>query len=377
VLARLHFVVRVTPGRSIPPVDPGELEGRLAAAIRSWADDFSDALVTQAGEEDAARLLRQYPDPFPEAYKEDFPARTAVADLRRIDALDNSGGLSMGLYTPYDAAPGERRFKIFRNGPISLSEVLPTLQRMGVEVVDERPYQITAADGRLSWVYDFGLRYDPSGEVGPDSVKELFQAAFEAVWSGAAESDGFNALVLRAGLSWRQAMVLRAYAKYLRQAGSTFSQEYIEQALLSNVPIARLLVRLFEARLHPAYATARDDVMDGMLEELHGALDGVAEPRPGPHPALLPAPSSGAPCGTNYFQDGDDGKPKPYVSFKLDPQRIPTFRSRGRSSRSGSTHRASRRAPALRRGGRVAACAGPIAGGLPDRGARASSRRRA
>jgi glutamate dehydrogenase len=147
---------------------------------------------------------------------------------------------------------------------------------MGVEVVDERPYQITAADGRLSWVYDFGLRYDPSGEVGPDSVKELFQAAFEAVWSGAAESDGFNALVLRAGLSWRQAMVLRAYAKYLRQAGSTFSQEYIEQALLSNVPIARLLVRLFEARLHPAYATARDDVMDGMLEELNGALEGVA-----------------------------------------------------------------------------------------------------
>jgi glutamate dehydrogenase len=310
------------PGTLIPAVDPGELEAKLADAIRSWADDFSDALVVQAGEEDAARLQRSYPDPFPEAYKEDFPARTGVADLRRIDALDPSGGLAMSLYTPYDAAPGERRFKIFRNGPISLSEVLPTLQRMGVEVVDERPYQITAADGRLSWVYDFGLRYDPSGEVGPDSVKELFQAAFEAVWSGAAESDGFNALVLRAGLSWRQAMVLRAYAKYLRQAGSTFSQEYIEQALLSNVPIARLLVRLFEARLHPAYATARDDVMDGMLEELNGALEGVASLD---QDRILRSFLTliQATLRHQLLPGRRRRQAQAYVSFKLDPQRIP------------------------------------------------------
>ncbi|MCZ9343572.1 NAD-glutamate dehydrogenase, partial [Streptomyces sp. TRM76130] len=84
-----------------------------------------------------------------------------------------------------------------------------------------------------------------------DDTRERFQDAFAAAWNGKAENDGFNALVLGAGLTWRQAMVLRAYAKYLRQAGSTFSQDYMEDTLRNNVHTTRLLVSLFEARMSP------------------------------------------------------------------------------------------------------------------------------
>ncbi len=322
VLARLHFVVRVAQGRTIVPVDPARLEARLADATRSWNDVLTEALTAVVGDIEATRLLRTYPDAFPEAYKEDFPAEAGVTDLRRVDALDPGGALSMDLYAPPDGEPAEHRFKIYRAAPVSLAEVLPVLQRMGVEVIDERPYELTDVSGHSRWIYDFGLRYEGARGVDEEGLAQLFQEAFEAVWSGIAESDGFNALVLRAALSWRQAMVLRALAKYLRQGGATFSQDYIEAALLSNVDIARLLVRLFEARLHPAFDDAREDVSDALLEEISAALDDVASLD---QDRILRAFLAviRATLRTNYFQAGDDGRPKRYVSFKLDPKQIP------------------------------------------------------
>jgi glutamate dehydrogenase len=332
VLARLHCVVRMPPGQPLPAVDAAEIEQRLVEATRSWSDDFADALIEQCGEESAARLLRKYGDAFPEAYKEDFPARTAVADIRRVEELtDDDGSLGMNLYEPYGAPPGNRRFKLYRKGQhISLTEVLPVLQHMGVEVVDERPYSLQARDGVATWIYDFGLRYSgPPQTTSAADLKERFQDAFAAAWRGDAEIDGFNALVLRAGLDWRQVMMLRAFAKYLRQAGSTFSQAYIERALVSNVPIARLLVRLFEARHDPDRHDKGPEVaeatVEGLVEEIRSALDEVASLD---QDRILRSYLSLilATLRTNYFQivgEGDAARPKPYLSIKFDPHAIP------------------------------------------------------
>ncbi len=323
VLARLHFVVRTDPGSKVAEIDPVEVEARLVAATRSWDDDFLDALMDTCGEEEAARLADAYAAAFPEAYKEDLPATAAVDDLLRLEKLTSDGDIDLSLYIPEGAGPGDRRLKLFHVGtPVSLSVVLPRLQRMGVEVVDERPYEIDRASGPRAWVYDFGLRYEPSGELPVEDARTLFQDAFAAVWAGNAESDGFNALVLRAGLTWRQAMVLRAYSKYLRQGGSTFSQDYIEECLVSNVHIARLLVRLFEARFHPSHQEAAEDLTDVLLEEVHGALDAVASLD---QDRILRSILGliRATLRTSYFQLAANGSPKPYVAFKLDPQKVP------------------------------------------------------
>ncbi len=319
VLARLHYVVRVPKGSTVPDVDADELELRLSEATRAWADDFADALVDQCGEEDAAHLGKLYGVAFPEAYKEDFPARTAVADLRHLRELEQHE-VALNLYHPFGAPSGERRFKIYRAGPpVSLSQVLPALQAMGVEVVDERPYEIQPAGGGQQWVYDFGLRYDAS--VDSPDLKARFEDSFAAAWAGRAESDGFNALVLRGGLTWRQASVLRAYAKYLRQTGSTFSQEYVERSLAANLPITRLLLRLFEARFDPESAGERDELADALTEEIGGALDAVASLD---QDRILRSFLGlvRATLRTNYFQPGPDGRPKPYLSFKLDSARV-------------------------------------------------------
>ncbi|MEW1657102.1 MULTISPECIES: NAD-glutamate dehydrogenase [unclassified Streptomyces] len=326
VLSRLHFLIRVEPGTRLPELtdaDVDRIEARLVEAARSWADGFAEALTAEVGEERAAELLRRYAHSFPEGYKADNSPRAAVADLTHLEKLTEEPGrdFSVSLYEPVNAGPGERRFKIYRRGePVSLSKVLPGLNRLGVEVVDERPHELRRADATLAWIYDFGLRM-PEHVSGDDS-RERFQDAFTAVWTGAAESDNFNKLVLRAGLDWRQAMVLRAYAKYLRQAGSTFSQTYMEDTLSNNVHTTRLLVSLFEARMSPERQRAGTELIDGLLEELDGALDQVAsldEDR------ILRAFLTviKATLRTNHYQKDSAGNRHRYLSMKLDPQAIP------------------------------------------------------
>ncbi|MEV0487558.1 NAD-glutamate dehydrogenase [Streptomyces sp. NPDC050508] len=330
ILSRLHFVVRVPQGTELPELsdaDKDRIEARLVEAARSWADGFGEALNAECGEERAAELLRSYGNAFPEGYKADHTPRAAVADLVHLEQLTEEQAFALSLYEPVGAAPDERRFKIYRKGAsVSLSAVLPVLSRLGVEVVDERPYELRCSNRTTAWIYDFGLRMPKSqngnGDYLGDDGRERFQEAFAATWTGQAENDGFNALVLSAGLNWRQAMVLRAYAKYLRQAGSTFSQDYMEDTLRNNVHTTRLLVSLFEARMSPDRQRAGREIVDALLEEVDAALDQVAsldEDR------ILRSFLTviKATLRTNFFQEALGGHAHAYVSMKFDPQAIP------------------------------------------------------
>jgi glutamate dehydrogenase len=318
--ARVHFVVHMAKGKTIPDVDIADLERRLTEASRSWRDDFTSAVIAEYGEEVGAVLARRYVDSWPEAYKEDFSARTASGDLGRLEGIAGDEGLDLSLYQDLDASRGEARLKVFRVGPpLSLSEVLPMLSSMGVEVVDERPYELVGLK-RQCFVYEFGLRY---GRELPANSRDLFQAALRAVWDGLNETDGFNTLVLGAGLTWRQATVLRAYAKYMRQGNSPFALDYIEDALADNIDITRLLVQLFEARFDPALE-GREEQAQKIEQRITRALDEVASLD---HDRILRSYLSHvkATLRTNYFRPADAGGTavRPYLSFKLEPSDIP------------------------------------------------------
>jgi glutamate dehydrogenase len=328
--ARVHFVVHLRKGEEVPDVDTADLERRLTEASRSWRDDFLTAVISEYGEEVGTVLGRRYAGSFPEAYKEDFSARTAAVDLGRLESLidtrfgDGVGGheaIGLSLYEPLDAGRGEARLKVYRVGPpLSLSQVLPALSSMGVEVVDERPYMLEGLE-RSSIIYEFGLRYADSLPAG---TRELFQDALRAVWDGENEIDGFNGLVLGAGLTWRQASMLRAYAKYMRQGNSPFAQDYIEDALRINVDITRLLVSLFEARFDPALHDA-DHAEEARIEAtIARSLDDVASLD---HDRILRSYLTHikATLRTNYFRsnDADSTRPRGYLSLKLEPSAIP------------------------------------------------------
>jgi glutamate dehydrogenase len=325
VLTRIHFVIRVKPGTNLGDVDAERIERQLAAAVRTWEDGFAELLTETVGPDRADALLRDYSSSFPEGYKADFPPENAVKDVCHLEAIhaDDTTDSSLAVYRRPGTAPEECRLKIFRVGrAISLGEVLPILQRFGVEVLDEHPYELSRACGDSAWVYDFGLRVADPESLRDETARERFTAAFAAAWSRLTENDGFNALVVNAGLNWRQVTVLRAYAKYLRQGGTPFSQSYIEQVLGRNTTLARLLVKLFEASFDPARAAAREELMDGLNEEAEGALDAVASLDEDRILRSLRAVIK-ATLRTNFFQRAADGSIKPYLSFKIDAASVP------------------------------------------------------
>jgi glutamate dehydrogenase len=338
-LARLHVVVHGKPGRPLPDVDAATLERQLAAAVRSWDDDLAEEAGRRLGERGARELLAGWLPAIPEAYKADVTATDALTDLTRLLALPAVDGVSFDLAEPPagagPAAPAGpvTRLKVYRSGaPITLTDVLPRLQHMGVEVVDEHPHEFTAPGlAQRYWLYDFGLRRQAVGPAdGPrrqPPADGLFEDALAALWRGQIEDDGFNALVLDAHLTWRQVVILRAYAKYLRQAGVTFSQRYIERVLAANVAVTRLLVRLFESRFDPDRQPGEAERSEAIAEEIRGQLDEVAILD---HDRILRSYLGLilATLRTSYFQGhhgwhtGAAAGP-PYLVVKLDAGRIP------------------------------------------------------
>ena len=322
VLARLHFVVYTPPGE-LPDHDIEEIEERLAETVRSWQDNLYDALIEHFGEEHGTRLFHRYAEAFPPGYRAGFLVRTAVADIRKIEELGSEDDIRLSLYHPLEEPEGFLGFKLFRAGDqISLSNVLPILENMGVEVVDERPHEIESAGSPPVWIYDFGLTQEEQGELQTGEVKEIFQDAFARMWNGTVENDRFNRLVLLARLTWREITILRAYCKYLRQTGTTFSQAYMEDTLSASPHVARLLVELFEARFDPDRPGSSEEEADRLTLQVEEALEEVVsldEDR------ILRSFLNVilATVRTNYFQNGPNGEPKPYLSFKLDPSRVP------------------------------------------------------
>jgi glutamate dehydrogenase len=322
VLARLHVVVH-TDEVAPSDFDVDAIEALLAEATRAWSDDLHDVLIEQLGEERGADLYPRYGDAFPPAYRDDFAPHGALADIERIERLDPDGDLDVSLYLPLESPAGHLAFKLLRSGqPILLSDVLPLLENMGARVIDERPFEVRPVGRAPVWIYDFGLDFGAGVEVQADRVRRIFEDAFAEAWRGALENDGFNRLVLGAELTWREVALLRAIAKYLRQCGSTFSQTYMEEALAGNPDIARVLVELFRLRFEPPGGEGTDAKVHGLIREIEDRLDAIASLDEDRILRSFLSVIRGM-LRTNYFQTAEDGKPKPYLSFKLDPSGIP------------------------------------------------------
>jgi glutamate dehydrogenase len=376
-IAKLHVVLRAERGDHLSDADPASLEREIAAAVRSWDDDLAVEAARALGAQRGRELVNQLGGAVPATYKADVPASAAITDFVRILRLRESGRdvdfelWESETYTggvPIEDSEADGRRRVWRltiysaGGPITLTDVLPRLQHIGVDVVDEHPYEFPArpvAQGPAGggpagqgpagrgpagqgpagqgpagqgilpfWIYDFGLRRTAAREADSGSrdlmaerlTREQLESALAALWDGRIADDGFNALVLDAQLTWQQVVMLRGYARYLRQANISFSQEYIARALRSNPSITRLLVRLFESRFDPAKQAGEAERSEAITEEINGALDGVAsldEDRILRSYLGLIA----ATLRTNYYSTAFG--PVPYLLVKMNAREVP------------------------------------------------------
>ena len=323
VLARLHLVVRAEPGQSIAQPDIAVLQDRIVEAVRSWDDNFADLLIDNVGAERAQDLIVKYGQGIPEGYKQEVPVEAAVKDVLLAESLADDQDLELRLYAPSGHDSSLRRLKLIRCGEsISLSRVLPLLSSLGVSIEDEHPYDIAVRGDRTLHIYDLGFRLPENGASRPEGLRRRFEDAFYAAWTDACEADPLNGLVITAGLTWEQVVILRSYVRYLRQTGASLGLEFVESALLSNPHLARMVVELFEVRFDPAAEDGRRDRQETIAARARQALDEVASLDEDRILRSLFGMVT-ATLRTNAFQRADDGQRLDRLAIKLDPKSIP------------------------------------------------------
>ena len=359
-LARVHLVIRPKPGDR-PTYDVAELEAKIGQIVRNWHDELRDTLVKKHGEDKGSRLANRYGRALPAGYIEEVSSAVAAADVEAAASLKNADDIRLNLYR--SRGESNLRFKLFRYGtPITLTEVLPMLENMGMKVLSEHPYEMHVGDTAIV-IQDFEVQPAGRFDFDLDTVRDTFQQSFERIWRGQTESDGFNKLILGANLDWRQVAMLRGLCKYLLQTGVPFSQSYMEETLNRYPLIAALLYLLFETKFDPARDKwTKADVeqqkrrllkeIDTLLPEsmkeqraviVDAPLAACGGSRDEQYKAIVDAIKSlldqvasldedrilraylgviGAMLRTSFFQT-PEGKHREYISFKFDPSKVP------------------------------------------------------
>ncbi|OEF05157.1 NAD-glutamate dehydrogenase [Vibrio genomosp. F10] len=321
-LARTHYIVRVDNNNM--DVDVKTIEHNLMEASSTWDDRLSDAIVANFGESNGLPLSKEYMRAFPRSYKEDMMPGSAVADIERLEALSDDNKLGMLFYRPQEESADSKavRLKLYhRDEPIHLSDVMPMLENLGLRVIGESPYEVRKVNGQNYWILDFSMLHKSDKSVDLREASERFQQAFAEIWSGELESDGFNRLVLGASLSGREISILRAYARYMRQVGFPFSQQYIEETLSHYPQIAKGLVDLFKKRFDPKSKGSQKGQND-LVTKLTAQLDHV-DSLDDDRIIRRYMEMITATLRTNYYQLDENKQVKPWLSLKMKPSDIP------------------------------------------------------
>lgn len=319
VLARINFTIYVDKN-SQPASSLEAIQQQVQDIATTWQDTFRQAAIERYGEETGGQYLRIFGDAFSASFREYYLPWVVVADLETLSALDETNDLSVSFFRPlHETDKTWVRLKLFSYGKqVSPSDSLPVLENMGLRVKEERPYKIVLPGGNFIWLHDYSLSHSEEHE--PDRQRTNLEDAFTNIWRGEAENDVFNRLVLMAGLTWRQVCVLRAYSKYLKQIGHSFSNDYITNTLIKHPDMTSDLISYFETKFDPTGGAA-DQALLKIRKSLEAGLDTVASLD---EDVILRSYKNAvsSTIRTNYFCVNAEGKPYNYISFKIDCEKI-------------------------------------------------------
>ena len=320
-LVRVHFIIGRHEGPT-PDVPRAALEAAVSRLVRTWSDGLGDALSLVHGPT-ALTLAPRYRQAFSAAYREAIRPENAIADIRIIETLGPDSPRAIDFYRQDPQDRTTANLKVFSLGrPLPLSERVPMLEAMGFSVVDERTYEVNLTE--TVWLHDMSLVRPDGTAIDLEALDGKLEALLQAVMAGEAESDGFNALTLEAGLSWRDVAVLRTLARMLRQIRVPYSQDYLWTTLRKHAGIAKGIVLSFHLRFDPRLAlsieerTAKGAEIVARIEEGLAAVSSLDEDR------ILRAFLNlvQAAVRTNLWQIGPDGKPRATIAIKFQSHAI-------------------------------------------------------
>ncbi len=320
VLARINYTIHRVPGTKQKHTDEQILES-VTAATRNWSDLIGQAALQRFGEKRRIALMDKYLDAFPHAYQDDFSARTAAADMERMEKLSKACPIRVFFYRPLVESEGAIRLKIYNlNDPISPSDSLPVVENMGLRVESTRPYKIKCASGPVVWIHDYAMAHSDGLDIDPDAQRERFEDAFLRIWNADVENDGFNQLILSAELNWREVSMLRAYSRYLKQIGIQYSESYMIETLTLHPHMTKRLVNLFEMLFSPELV----DSAEKFTDQVNFVLSRLEVVKSLDEDVILRSFMNAimSTLRTNYYRNDEHGEPLPYMSFKIDSARI-------------------------------------------------------
>ncbi len=323
-LVRVHFIIGRYQGET-PNPDHAGLERAVEQIVRSWADRFAEAIAATHETTASEALLARYRDAFSVDYCELYPPSSAVADIRFLEQLAPERPLAVELYRDTERTLTTAGLKVFSlQRPIALSERVPVLENMGFRVVDERTYHIRPHDTPEVFFHDMVLETASGEPIDLAARKEQLEASFLAVMAREAESDGYNALVLMTGLSWRNVAVIRTISRFLRQIRLPYSQDYMWATLRKHAQIAASIAALFQVRFDPELdlsneeRSGREADMVSTIDAALQKVESLDEDRIVRH--FVNAVS--AAIRTNFFQPDAAGRPNPLIAIKFASRKV-------------------------------------------------------
>lgn len=317
-LARIQVIVKTTPGK-VPAFDTAEIEAVLTDAALSWEDRLEQELARRYKDGQGVAFFKEYGNAFSLSYQNRFSAVDAYYDILQMEKVGRIQTTTFDLYDSGHDDSGVFSFKIYHpKDKIPLSEMMPLLENMGLVVLDEHTYLVSPETAEQPiWVHRFRIAINSVKHPLLNDIKANFEAAIDEIWKGEVQNDLLNRLILIAGLSWRDVVLLRAYSKYLQQANFRYSQSYIADALTNHPRIVKDLVSLFYLRFDP---DNRPDDADKAYQKIEKKIDSalskvsnLSEDRV--VRAYLELMKTT--LRTNFFQQDVGGDVKAYASFKF------------------------------------------------------------
>lgn len=325
ILVRIYFVLRLDADQP-REVNTSQLIREIVDATESWDDRLRTRMIEEYGEGQGGDLCERFGSGFPAGYRAEFDTRIAVMDTGRMLQLDDGHELAMSLYRMVDEDDQLLRLRLFhKDTSLPLSDLLPILENLGLRVEAENPYGVRDKSRMLYWIQDFKLSYAAGSSLDLEQVRADFYDAFQRIWSGEAESDAFNRLLLSSLMDWREIAMLRGCAKYLKQIRFPFSTDYIAETLCEHRQITGSLVEFFLCRFDPdmegdnEWREQREQELEARILSLLDSVANLGQDQiVRQYLALIKAM-----LRTNFFQHNELGEPHPHMSFKLRPKLIP------------------------------------------------------
>ncbi|AMN38652.1 NAD-glutamate dehydrogenase [Rhodoplanes sp. Z2-YC6860] len=317
-LARVHFIIGRDGGET-PNPDRETLEKAVGAIVRTWTDALGAALADTQPPGRAQALFARYGGAFSVGYREAYAPAEALHDIALVEGLSAERPLGVEFYHRGHDDDPSIGLKIWNHGRrIPLSERVPVLENMGFKVVDERTFEVHGEPG--VWLHDMALERGDGKPAALEPMKRALETCFIMVMRGVAENDGYNALVMAAGLQWRDVALLRTISRFLRQISVPYSQSYMWSTLRKHPGLAARLVELFHARFDPRLQSRDKPQADlaAAIEEGLKAVDVLDEDR------IIRrfVNTVQSAIRTNYYQLGPDGLPKSEIAIKFESRKL-------------------------------------------------------